>query len=105
MNYVAAFALLVFRADEEAAFWVVRTALERLTAPQTYARDLEGLRVELRVLTALLRAKTPRAAAALRALDADASLIATEWLLCLFTCTLPAEVCALLRKGGVAARP
>ena len=94
MNYVAAFALLTFRADEESAFWVVRAALERLAPPQTYARDLEGLHVELRTLSTLLTAKVPRVAEKLASIGADTSLFATEWLLCLFTCTLPAETTA-----------
>jgi hypothetical protein len=93
-NYVAAFALLSFRGDEEACFWLVRACLERLAPPRTYARDLAGLHAELRVLAALLRAKQPRLAAALGRLGADPSLFATEWLLCAFTCTLPAETAA-----------
>lgn len=93
-NYVAAFALLSFRADEEACFWLVRTALERLAPPRTYARDLAGLHAELRVLAELLRAKLPRLAAAMQRLGCEASLFATEWLLCAFTCTLPAESAA-----------
>ncbi len=92
MNYVAAFALLIYRADEESAFWLVRAALERLTAPATYARELQGLHVELRTLASLIQAKLPKLAALLRGMEAGTSLFATEWLLCLFTCTLPAEV-------------
>jgi hypothetical protein len=99
MNYVAGFALLVYRADEEAAFWLVRAALERLAAPRTYSRDLEGLHVELRTLAALLADKAPRISAALAHLGAETSLFATEWLLCLFTCTLPAEA-RLMRPYG-----
>jgi hypothetical protein len=91
MNYVAAFALLTFRADEEAAFWLVRACLERLAAPRTYARDLEGLHVELRALAALLADKAPRVADAMQRVGAETSLFATEWLLCLFTCSLPPE--------------
>jgi len=94
MNYVAAFALLSYRADEEACFWLARACFERMTPPRTYARDLGGLHAELRVLSALLRAKLPRLAATLQRMGADASLFATDWLLCAFTCTLPAESCA-----------
>jgi hypothetical protein len=104
MNYVAAFALLTFRADEEAAFWLVRACLERLAAPHTYARDLEGLHVELRALAALLADKAPRVTDAMGRLGAETSLFATEWLLCLFTCSLPAEararVCMCCCGGG-----
>ncbi len=91
MNYVGAFALLTYRADEEAAFWLLRAALERLAPPRAYARDLHGTRAELRVLSALVAAKLPRLRAACEAAGADTPLYATDWLLCLYTTTLPPE--------------
>ena len=93
MNYVAAFALLVFKQDEEAAFWCCRTALEKLAPAGLYDPTLSGLHVELSVLGALLESRLPRTARKLRGLACPPSLFATEWMLCLFACSLPADTC------------
>ena len=91
MNYVAAFALLVYRTDEEACFWVVRTALDKLAPTNLYDAQLSGLHIEVAVLGGLIEAKLPKLARKLRGIACPPSLFATEWLMCLFTCTLPSE--------------
>ena len=65
--------------------------------PEMYGRDLKGCRVELGALARLLRPRQPRLAKhVLDALGCDASLLATEWFLCLFATSLPAESTARL---------
>jgi len=84
----------VYRSDEEGAFWLLRCALAQRCVAGTYATDLRGLQLELGCLRRLLALKTPRVGAALLRLGGDPSFFATDWLLCLFTCTLPAETAA-----------
>ena len=93
MNYVSAFALMVFQADEENAFWLLHTALASKAPPELYSRDLQGLHCELKVLEELAEQKSPKAAKKLKALLCLPSLWATEELMTLFTCTLPSETC------------
>lgn len=65
--------------------------------PGMYGRDLKGCRVELGALARLLRPRQPRLARhVLDSLGCDASLLATEWFLCLFATSLPAETTARL---------
>lgn len=65
--------------------------------PGMYGRDLRGCRVELGALAKLLRPRQPRLAKhVFDALSCDASLLATEWFLCLFATSLPAETTARL---------
>lgn len=60
--------------------------------PGMYGRDLRGCRVELGALARLLRPRQPKLAKhVLDSLRCDASLLATEWFLCLFATSLPAE--------------
>ena len=65
--------------------------------PGMYGRDLKGCRVELGALARLLRPRQPKLAKhVLDTLSCDASLLATEWYLCLFATSLPAETTARL---------
>lgn len=65
--------------------------------PGMYGRDLKGCRVELGALAKLLRPRQPKLARhVLDTLSCDASLLATEWFLCLFATSLPAETTARL---------
>ena len=65
--------------------------------PGMYGRDLKGCRVELGALAKLLRPRQPRLAKhVFDSLSCDASLLATEWFLCLFATSLPAETTARL---------
>jgi hypothetical protein len=59
-----------------------------------YGADLAGCHVEMRSLADLVAAKLPRLAAHLAALRCDMSLLATDWFLCLFATSVPAEAAA-----------
>lgn len=97
-NFVVAFFMLVFKAEgdggEAPLFALARHTLRTLVPPDLYGVDLRGLSAELRVLTSLLASKVPRVAAAIRVADGDAALFATDWFLCLFVTSLPADTAA-----------
>ena len=107
MNYVAAMLLVVLGHDEEAAFWVLHSLIDDdkgILYQGMYARDLSGCHVEMRSLRALVDTKLPKLAAHMTALRCDMSILATDWFLCLFCTSLPAETAvrvwdALLHEG------
>jgi len=93
MNYLAGF-LLLFVADEEEAFWLLVSLLEGLLFPGIHSRELSGTLVEFRVLQHLLDRKQAKLAKHLHEIGCDLTLICTEWLLCCFCKSLPAETAA-----------
>ncbi|KAK3257342.1 hypothetical protein CYMTET_33567 [Cymbomonas tetramitiformis] len=96
MNYIAGILLLVLK-DDEKAFWVLVVLIEDILYPNCHAETLEGCHVEQRTLKALLELKMPRLSQHFDELMCDLSCITTEWVLCLFTKSLPAEtVCRVL---------
>lgn len=83
-------------AAEEAAFWLL-TALAGeggLLYAGLYGSDLAGAHVEMRALGSLAAAKLPRVAAHLARLGVDMTLLATDWVLCLFATSLPPATAA-----------
>jgi hypothetical protein len=97
MNYVEALLLLALGHDEEGAFWVLACLIggdDGILYADMYARDLAGCHVEMRSLRELVAAKLPALGAHLEALRCDMSILATDWFLCLFCTSLPAEAAA-----------
>lgn len=90
LNYVAALLLIVLK-EEEDAFWMLSVLLENVLVTDCYTDNLSGCHVEQRVFKDLLTKKCPRIAAHLELMGFDASLVATEWFLCLFSKSLPSE--------------
>ncbi|KAL4443069.1 hypothetical protein ABPG77_008560 [Micractinium sp. CCAP 211/92] len=108
MNYVAAMLLLVLGRDEEDAFWVLASLIDDnddgILYKDMYASNLNGTHVEMRSLQELVQHKLPRLGAHMQALGCDMSILATDWFLCLFSTSLPAETVArvwdaLLNEG------
>eukprot|EP00891_Asterochloris_glomerata_P005168 jgi/Astpho2/5168/Aster-04752 len=106
MNYVAAMLLLGMDLDEEKAFWAMVALIDDngILYHDMYAANLVGTHVEMRSLEELLSKKQPRLYKHLQALSCDMSIIATDWFLCLFSTSLPAETTArvwdaLLNEG------
>ncbi len=96
MNYVAAMLLLALEYDEEAAFWTMCCLIghdtrEGILYHDMYANNLSGCHVEMRSLDMLVESKLPKLAKHMRALECGMTMLATEWFLCLFSTTLPAE--------------
>eukprot|EP00850_Spirogloea_muscicola_P014273 SM000101S09271 [mRNA] locus=s101:373940:377059:+ [translate_table: standard] len=90
MNFVAAYLLLVMRTEEE-AFWLLAVLLEDVLLTDSYSEDLLGCHVEQRVLKDLLIKKLPKLSAHLDAISFELSLVCTEWFLCIFAKSFPAE--------------
>lgn len=94
MNYVAALLLLALGHDEEASFWVMASLIDNdkgILYQDMYADGLAGCHVEMRSLRALVKTKLPRLAQHMEELHCDMSLLATDWFLCLYSTSLPAE--------------
>lgn len=66
-----------------------------------FSNNLSGTHVEMRSLWELVSSKLPRLAQHLQALKCDISILATDWFMCLFATTLPAEVRVCRVGGGV----
>ena len=84
-------------AAEEAAFWLL-TALAGeggLLYSGLYGSDLAGAHVEMRALGSLASLKLPKLAAHLGRLGVDMTLLATDWVLCLYATSLPAGATAV----------
>jgi len=99
MNYVAAMLLLVLEYDEEAAFWILCRLVghdrqEGILYHDLYASTLSGCHVEMRSLDDLVDQKLPRLAKHMKFLNCDMSILSTEWFLCLYSTSLPAETAA-----------
>ena len=96
LNYVAAFVLLHMPEpeQEEHAFWLFARLVDGVLGADCYGPDLGGLRVTQQALGRLLASKLPRLAGHLAALGGDVGLLSTEWLLCAFVLTLPADTAA-----------
>eukprot|EP00884_Botryococcus_braunii_P008527 jgi/Botrbrau1/17676/Bobra.0166s0101.1 len=111
MNYIAALLLLAMERDEEKTFWVLVSLIDDGGAPallqdsacapavrilyqDMYAKNLKGCHVEMRSLEELLSVKLPRLYQHFKMQACEMSLIATDWFLCLFCTTLPAETTA-----------
>ena len=83
-------------AAEETAFWLL-TALAGeggLLYAGLYGADLAGAHVEMRALGSLAQAKLPKLAGHLGKLGVDMTLLATDWVLCLYATSLPPATAA-----------
>jgi hypothetical protein len=76
---------------EEAAFWLLTGLAGEggLLYAGLYGSDLAGAHVEMRALGSLAALKLPKLAAHLTALGVDMTLLATDWVLCLYATSLP----------------
>mgnify|MGYP001160815097 FL=1 len=98
MNYVAAFIWLVLQ-DEESVFWVMVCLLDDICQPGVHAPDIAGTISEYRVLHGLLAAREPRLQRHFEKTETDLVMIASKWLLCFFTESLPPECAARVLDG------
>lgn len=91
ISSVAGFLLAVMGLDlEEEAFWTL-VALTRYRLHSAYFEELRGCRVEQRVLGDLARRKVQRVQALFDSLDTPLNAVTGEWMVYLFTHSLPAE--------------
>jgi len=95
LNFITGLILIVLGAEaEEQAFWVLASAVEDKMYKGCYAPDLNGCHVEQRVLRRLIKSKVPKVHRKMKEFDCNIILFTTEWFLCLFTRSMPAETAA-----------
>ncbi|KAF8059692.1 SULTR2 [Scenedesmus sp. PABB004] len=106
VGHIAAFLLVVFGPEsEEAAFWTLDALLHDRLLPYAPGQAAYGVKVELRVLDALVAKKLPKVASHLGKIGATSLSLTPAWLASLFTTALPAESAArvidcLVLEGG-----
>eukprot|EP00879_Flechtneria_rotunda_P009240 GHRR01009673.1.p1 GENE.GHRR01009673.1~~GHRR01009673.1.p1 ORF type:complete len:381 (+),score=148.12 GHRR01009673.1:829-1971(+) len=99
MNFLVGLLLLVVKQDCFRTFWLLVVLLEQVLYPGTYAPNLDGCHVEMGCLGHLLKQKQPKLAAHLESVGCEPSLFCTDWYLCLFSTSLPAESAARVWDG------
>ena len=87
MNFIVA-TLLEF-CDEESAFWILCSLVEDMLPENYYTRNMVGVRVDMLVLTSLVKLHLPILHAHLVEHDIDLSPFTMGWFLCLYVNTLP----------------
>lgn len=94
VSSVAAFLLAVMgMGQEEEVFWTL-VALTRHRLHPAFFEELRGCRAEQRTLEDLARRKVPRVSALFEKLEAPLGEVTNEWMVYLFTRSLPAETTA-----------
>ena len=89
MNFVAA-ALLLFIEEEEDAFWLLAHIVEEVL-PDHYVQSMIGHTVDRQVTEQLVELHLPALSEHLRDLGLSMPFITTQWFLCLFVSSVPAE--------------
>ncbi|WIA29030.1 hypothetical protein OEZ86_011544 [Tetradesmus obliquus] len=94
MVHIVALLLVALNRNQETAFWLLAALVEDILAPGTYDPHLMGCLVEMKALDELIAQKLPRLATHLASLEAEVSILATDWFLTLFATCMPAETVA-----------
>ena len=100
MNYLAAMGLL-FCAEED-AFWLLSAVIEKILPSKWLAADLLGTTIDLQVLVKLTTEHLPEVRQHLSLVEIPLELIATPWLMTLFSTSLPAETLFRLVRFSIA---
>ncbi|WWC90928.1 uncharacterized protein L201_005866 [Kwoniella dendrophila CBS 6074] len=90
MNMLAA-TLLLTHTDEEQAYWVLTSLIDRLLPPQFYSASLLASRADQVVLSDLVAQLIPKLHSHLEELGVDLASVTFGWWLSLFTDCLPVE--------------
>ena len=98
MNYLAGMMLLQSPGEglsaqekEEDAFWLLASMVERILPYGWLSADLLGTKIDLQVLCELMEDHLPTVRRHLQYLEIPLELVASGWLMTLFSTTLPAE--------------
>ena len=89
MNFICA-SILLFVEREEDAFWLLAHIVEEVL-PDHYVQSMIGHTVDRQVLEQLVELYLPALGAHLRTLSLSMPFVTTQWFLCLFVSSLPAE--------------
>jgi hypothetical protein len=91
MNFIVASLLLVFDLDEETTFWMLSSICENIFEIGYFTTGMDGMKIDLQVLSLLVEDCVPAVAQHLGVLEVPLELVASSWLMSLFTACLPAE--------------
>ncbi|XP_059486893.1 growth hormone-regulated TBC protein 1-A [Neocloeon triangulifer] len=89
MNYIAGL-LLIATGEEETAFWLLKTLIDR-SLPGYYNKRMTGIIRDIDVLGELVRLKFPEVHRHVESLNLSWAVITTKWFVCLFAEVLPVE--------------
>ena len=90
LNYVGGMLLLLTEMREELAFFLLIHLADRCVV-DFYSKYMNGIRLEQRVFEDYFRATLPTLAAHLDRSGLPLSIVTTNWFMCLYVNTLPAE--------------
>jgi hypothetical protein len=90
MNFILQF---IMRMDfkEEECFWILVTVLEEI-AEMGYYTDMTGVAIDIKILSYILMKLNPEIHRKLTKIEIDLSVFVLEWLVCLYTSTIPFPV-------------
>eukprot|EP01043_Picozoa_sp_COSAG02_P011212 COSAG02_NODE_409_length_22892_cov_11.461150_16_plen_655_part_00 len=98
MNYLAGIMLIQslegessVQKKEEDSFWLLASVVENILPTGWLGSDLLGIKIELQVLCELMEEQLPAVRKHLQLLEIPLELVASGWLMTLFSTTLPAE--------------
>lgn len=98
MNYLAGMMLVQslegepsVQEKEEDSFWLLASVVENILPPGWLGSDLLGTKIDLQVLCELMEQELPAVRIHLQHLEIPLELVASGWLMTLFSTTLPSE--------------
>ncbi|KAL0849916.1 hypothetical protein ABMA28_011845 [Loxostege sticticalis] len=89
LNYIAGLLLLSTK-SEEISFWLLKVLVEKIL-PDYYTKTMDGLIVDIEVLSELVKSKVPDVHQHVINLGLPWAVITTKWFVCLFAEVLPIE--------------
>ncbi|CAH1643266.1 unnamed protein product [Spodoptera littoralis] len=89
LNYIAGLLLLATK-NEETSFWLLKVLVEKIL-PDYYTKTMDGLIVDIEVLSELVKSKVPDVHQHVINLGLPWAVITTKWFVCLFAEVLPIE--------------
>ncbi|KAI8430146.1 hypothetical protein MSG28_000535 [Choristoneura fumiferana] len=89
LNYIAGLLLLSTK-SEEVSFWLLKVLVEKIL-PDYYTKTMDGLIVDIEVLSELVKSKVPDVHQHVINLGLPWAVITTKWFVCLFAEVLPIE--------------
>jgi hypothetical protein len=90
LNFVAGMILILL--EEEEAFWLLVTIVEKLLPPDYYTKSMVGTYVDQFVLAHIIKKYLPRIHSAMDRNQLQLPLITVQWFMCIFVNTLRPEV-------------
>lgn len=90
LNFIAGMILLFL--EEEEAFWLLATIIEKLLPPDYYTKDMIGTYVDQFVFAHIIKKCLPNIHGTLESHQLQLPLITVQWFMCLFVNTLRSEV-------------